>query len=58
MTAQMEGRPPGRPIVSPVTDKLFKFARSTGRNFRYFGEIPPDHWYSGAGIGFAYRDAD
>jgi len=41
-----------------VTDKLFKFARSTGRRFLYFREIPADHWYSGAGIGFAYRDAD
>lgn len=41
-----------------VTDKLLKFARSTGRRFLYFGEIPADHWYCGAGIGFAYRDAD
>ncbi|MCH8979666.1 MAG: class I SAM-dependent methyltransferase [Armatimonadetes bacterium] len=41
-----------------VTDKLLTFARSTGRKFLYFGEIPADHWHRGGGIGFAYRDSD
>lgn len=38
------------------TDRLFQFAQASGRKFLYFGELPADHWYSGGGIGFAYRD--
>ncbi|HXH60360.1 MAG TPA: class I SAM-dependent methyltransferase, partial [Fimbriimonadaceae bacterium] len=38
-----------------VTDCLFNFAHTTGRQFLYFGEIPEDHWYPGSGIGFAFR---
>ena len=34
-----------------VTDKLYKFAVSTGRRFLFFSEKPAEHWYPGAGIG-------
>lgn len=38
-----------------VTDKLLKFARSTGREYLYFAEQPVHHWCHGSGIGVAYR---
>jgi predicted O-methyltransferase YrrM len=38
-----------------VTDSLLRFARQTGRSFLFFREEPKDHWYPGAGIGFAYE---
>lgn len=38
-----------------VTDKLLKFALSTGRHFIFFQEKPKDHWYPGAGIGIAFK---
>ena len=37
------------------TDKLLKFAISTGRRFDFFQERPHAHWYPGGGIGAAYR---
>ena len=37
-----------------VTDKLFRFAASTGRRFLFFSEKPANHWYPGAGIGAAW----
>jgi predicted O-methyltransferase YrrM len=37
-----------------VTDKLFKFARATDRQFAFFQEQPHRHWYPGGGIGVAY----
>jgi len=37
-----------------VTDALYRFAQRTGRRFLFFREEPLRHWYSGAGIGFAY----
>jgi len=40
---------------SHCTDKLFHFARMTGRNYLFFQEIPKDHWYPGAGIGIAFK---
>jgi len=39
---------------SHVTDKLCRFALSTGRRFLFFQEKPKDHWYPGAGIGAAF----
>jgi predicted O-methyltransferase YrrM len=39
---------------SHVTDKLCRFARETGRKFLFFQERPKNHWYPGAGIGFAF----
>jgi hypothetical protein len=49
----------GRAILlgdnSHVTDKLALFARATDRQFLFFREQPKDHWYPGAGIGFAFR---
>jgi hypothetical protein len=38
-----------------VTDKLARFAQATGRHFLFVPEIAKDHWYSGAGIGIAFR---
>ncbi len=40
---------------SHCTDKLFQFARMTGRNYLFFQEVPEDHWYPGAGIGVAFK---
>jgi len=37
-----------------VTDKLARFAAETGRRFLFFSEAPREHWYAGAGIGFAF----
>lgn len=37
-----------------VTDALQKFAERTDRSFLFFREDPLDHWYPGAGIGFAF----
>jgi Methyltransferase domain len=39
---------------SHVTNELFKFSVSTGRNFLFFKETPRDHWYPGAGIGISF----
>lgn len=39
---------------SHVTDKLPRFAAETGRRFLFFREDPENHWYAGAGIGFAF----
>jgi predicted O-methyltransferase YrrM len=38
-----------------VTDSLLDFAEATGRRYLFFREEPKDHWYPGAGIGFAFR---
>jgi len=40
---------------SHVTDSLSRFASETGRRFVFFRETPKDHWYPGAGIGFAFN---
>jgi predicted O-methyltransferase YrrM len=40
-----------------TNDKLFQYARRTGRAFLFFREIPKDHWYPGAGIGVAWKRA-
>jgi hypothetical protein len=40
---------------SHVTDRLARFAADTGRRFLFFAEVPRDHWYPGAGIGFAFK---
>jgi predicted O-methyltransferase YrrM len=40
---------------SHVTDSLCRFAWETGRCFVFFREVPKDHWYPGAGIGFAFE---
>lgn len=40
---------------SHCTDKLFKFAQTSGRHFLLFAEKPYQHWYSGGGIGIAFR---
>lgn len=40
---------------SHCTDKLFQFARMTGRNYLFFQENPKDHWYPGTGIGIAFK---
>lgn len=37
-----------------VTNKLLEYARATGRSFLYYAEEPLDHWYPGAGVGFAF----
>ena len=39
-----------------VTDKLYQFAVTTGRQFLFFSEKPADHWYPGAGIGAAWSN--
>ncbi len=36
------------------TTKLSEFANQSGRKFLYWQEKPIDHWYPGAGIGFAF----
>lgn len=38
-----------------VTDKLINFAGKTNRRFLFFKEVPKNHWYSGAGIGVAFK---
>jgi predicted O-methyltransferase YrrM len=40
---------------SHVSDSLPRFARETGRCFVFFREMPKNHWYPGAGIGFAFE---
>jgi Methyltransferase domain len=40
---------------SHVTDSLCRFAWETGRSFIFFREVSKDHWYPGAGIGFAFE---
>jgi len=40
---------------SHLTDSLYRFAGETRRCFVFFREDPKDHWYPGAGIGFAFR---
>jgi hypothetical protein len=40
---------------SHLTDSLYRFAGETGRCFLFFREEPKDHWYPGAGIGFAFQ---
>lgn len=37
-----------------ATPALMRFAAETGRRFLFFRETPKDHWYPGAGIGFAF----
>lgn len=39
---------------SEVTDKLFNFARATGREFLFFAEKAVGHWCEPSGIGVAY----
>ncbi|HEX3696649.1 MAG TPA: class I SAM-dependent methyltransferase [Polyangia bacterium] len=49
---------PGGVILSDnahATDSLLDFAEATGRQYLFFREEPKDHWYPGAGIGFAFR---
>ena len=41
---------------SHVTDSLRKFSNRNGRHFLFFREVPKDHWYPGAGIGFSFID--
>jgi predicted O-methyltransferase YrrM len=38
-----------------VTDALADFAAQTGRRFLFFREQPAEHFYPGAGIGFAFK---
>jgi hypothetical protein len=33
---------------------LFRFSRETNRQFLFFKEVPADHWFPGAGIGFSF----
>ena len=40
-----------------TTDKLLDFALETDRRFLFFKEQPAGHWYPGAGIGVAFRQA-
>lgn len=40
---------------SHESEELSKFADKTGMNFLFFKEQPKNHWYPGAGIGFAYK---
>lgn len=37
-----------------ATGKLAQFSREQGRRFLFFGEVPKDHWYPGAGIGISF----
>ncbi len=37
-----------------VTSKLAEFSGKHSRRFLYFQEVPQDHWYPGAGIGFSF----
>jgi len=39
------------------SNELRRFALSTGRSFLFFSEKPAAHWYTGAGIGIAFRPA-
>jgi len=41
-----------------VSDKLYKFAVETNRNFLFFSEKPANHWYPGAGIGAAWGERE
>ena len=38
-----------------TNDELMRFAGRTDRHFSFFAEKPQGHWYSGGGIGFAWR---
>jgi predicted O-methyltransferase YrrM len=38
-----------------ISDKLARFALETGRHFLFFQEVPANHWYPGAGIGFYFK---
>lgn len=40
---------------SHSTTKLAEFAEHTDRKFLFWREQPANHWYPGAGIGFAFR---
>ena len=40
---------------SHESDSLSRFASETGRCFVFFRETPKNHWYPGAGIGFAFE---
>jgi len=40
---------------SHCTTKLEEFAVQTGRQFLFFKEEPENHWYTGAGIGAAFK---
>ncbi len=33
---------------------LFRFSRETSRQFLFFKEVPANHWFPGAGIGFSF----
>jgi predicted O-methyltransferase YrrM len=37
---------------------LMEWAEKTGRQFLFWKEEPLHHWYSGAGIGFAFRSRE
>jgi predicted O-methyltransferase YrrM len=37
-----------------VTSRLAEFSGKHNRRFLYFQEVPQDHWYPGAGIGFSF----
>jgi len=38
-----------------ASSALRDFSSKNHRNFLFFKEIPDDHWYPGAGIGFSYK---
>lgn len=38
-----------------VTPELMKWAEKNGWNYLFWKEEPENHWYPGAGIGFAFR---
>ena len=37
------------------SDRLYRFAGETGREFLFFREQPKEHWYPGGGMGIAFR---
>lgn len=37
-----------------ATDRLYQFARSTGRRYLYTNEVAEGHWFPGAGVGVAW----
>ncbi|UHG92475.1 class I SAM-dependent methyltransferase [Spirosoma oryzicola] len=37
------------------TGVLARLSLEVGRKFVYYQEVPKDHWYPGAGIGFSYK---
>jgi hypothetical protein len=39
---------------SQQTDRLFEFAKITGKSFLYFQDAPLNHWWPGDGIGAAF----